>query len=722
MGRWGSDGCPEDDDDFWYDDEDVEEDDAGESGEEEFPVEDAEVEVEPCVEPVKVSPEEVKMTPKEVMPCEEVKTPEDVQVTPREVKATVPELPVPRAVVPANSQTGEPTAAKDMKNHPSPATQEPADEMSKGSGQESSKTSQEMSAPTAAVDSKVDESKPGEKTPTAVEREAAISPQEQETLVTGREPKRRGRKPNPEPKAKAKAKAKARSKAPSKREAAPAATSSRKGKKPEDAPRKRRSAKSKGKTMTTPTPSDEHEEDPPQPKTSKTRRLRKAKSKVEEMGTNSVDNTTSADMDRKDQEVDNLEEAPSSSSSRPARSSKRKYTPKEPSSKKAAPKPKAARASKKKDAEASKENATKAGKKRKQTNDEALQEITETIATIKRKHARSPEYKKLLSRKSCAYKKARNEALKEGKSPEAAAAAGKKAAMAPCEGFMVSALVEGLADILLDDALRKWIGKENHGFWELGYFSWAEQRSYTPAFGSRMLELYQQQLAMPAQRDLRARVPVDGAPSIAAAAKLPSGAGTHVQNLADSDLPGLKLKELVKSEGGDFKKVEVALRRFRSQEITHEKGGAWVTRIFLSEDQDGDFFDNALGSITDNSALLSRVEDGEEGLRPEDHAANSSVSFKLTFPSLQQNASLNSLIVSQVGQMKKIYKDMEALQADTAVHRNLSFLGKSQSRSVKGAPARPGGGAGNGGPAGKAKGKAKPKRRATRGTVKPKEE
>ena len=37
---------------------------------------------------------------------------------------------------------------------------------------------------------------------------------------------------------------------------------------------------------------------------------------------------------------------------------------------------------------------------------------------------------------------------------------------------------------------------------------------------------------------------------------------------------------------------------------------------------------------------------------------------------------LNSLIVSQMGQMKKIYKDMETLQADTAVHRNLLFLGK----------------------------------------------
>lgn len=50
--RWGdggSDGCPEDDDDFWYDDED-----GAETGEEEFPVDDVEVEVEPCVEPVKV--------------------------------------------------------------------------------------------------------------------------------------------------------------------------------------------------------------------------------------------------------------------------------------------------------------------------------------------------------------------------------------------------------------------------------------------------------------------------------------------------------------------------------------------------------------------------------------------------------------------------------------------------------------------------------------------
>lgn len=41
--------CPEDDDDFWYDDED-----GAETGEEEFPVDDVEVEVEPCVEPVKV--------------------------------------------------------------------------------------------------------------------------------------------------------------------------------------------------------------------------------------------------------------------------------------------------------------------------------------------------------------------------------------------------------------------------------------------------------------------------------------------------------------------------------------------------------------------------------------------------------------------------------------------------------------------------------------------
>ena len=37
---------------------------------------------------------------------------------------------------------------------------------------------------------------------------------------------------------------------------------------------------------------------------------------------------------------------------------------------------------------------------------------------------------------------------------------------------------------------------------------------------------------------------------------------------------------------------------------------------------------------------------------------------------------LNSLIVSQMGHMKKLYKDLETLQADTAVKRNLSFLGK----------------------------------------------
>jgi hypothetical protein len=46
---------------------------------------------------------------------------------------------------------------------------------------------------------------------------------------------------------------------------------------------------------------------------------------------------------------------------------------------------------------------------------------------------------------------------------------------------------------------------------------------------------------------------------------------------------GSKLKELVQKEGGDFKKVEISVKRYRSQEVVHDKGGAWVTKIFLME-------------------------------------------------------------------------------------------------------------------------------------------
>jgi hypothetical protein len=225
--------------------------------------------------------------------------------------------------VPANLQTGAPFDTKKLQENPhSPPTHEHVGEIEtakcKESGQESSKTTQEMSAPRAG-DSKVDKTKPAIKTPAAVEREAAISPQEQETLVTGKEPKKRGRKPNPESKAKAKAKAKARSKQNSKQKKTRAAASTSKGDK-KDAPLRGRKAKSKGATKTTTKTSDEHEEDPPQSETRKTRKTRKSKSKAADMSAGSLDTTPDAKESMNNEEVDHMEPATSSSSPAPHRS------------------------------------------------------------------------------------------------------------------------------------------------------------------------------------------------------------------------------------------------------------------------------------------------------------------------------------------------------------------------------------------------------------------
>jgi len=47
------------------------------------------------------------------------------------------------------------------------------------------------------------------------------------------------------------------------------------------------------------------------------------------------------------------------------------------------------------------------------------------------------------------------------------------------------------------------------------------------------------------------------------------------------------------------------------------------------KDEDGEFFNDEMGSITEDSkSLLNRIEDGHEGMKPEDAAANSSGSFK----------------------------------------------------------------------------------------------
>ena len=53
-----------------------------------------------------------------------------------------------------------------------------------------------------------------------------------------------------------------------------------------------------------------------------------------------------------------------------------------------------------------------------------------------------------------------------------------------------------------------------------------------------------------------------------------------------------------------------------------------IYQLLAIKDEDGNFFDDAIGSISDNSAWLSLVENGGEGLTAEDQAANNSVSFK----------------------------------------------------------------------------------------------
>jgi len=47
--------------------------------------------------------------------------------------------------------------------------------------------------------------------------------------------------------------------------------------------------------------------------------------------------------------------------------------------------------------------------------------------------------------------------------------------------------------------------------------------------------------------------------------------------------PGQKLKDLLAKEGGDFQRVEVKLKRWRQEEVEHNKGGAWVTKIYLAD-------------------------------------------------------------------------------------------------------------------------------------------
>ena len=47
--------------------------------------------------------------------------------------------------------------------------------------------------------------------------------------------------------------------------------------------------------------------------------------------------------------------------------------------------------------------------------------------------------------------------------------------------------------------------------------------------------------------------------------------------------PGQKLKDLLAKEGGDFQRVEVKLKRWRQEEIEHNKAGAWVTKIYLAD-------------------------------------------------------------------------------------------------------------------------------------------
>lgn len=46
---------------------------------------------------------------------------------------------------------------------------------------------------------------------------------------------------------------------------------------------------------------------------------------------------------------------------------------------------------------------------------------------------------------------------------------------------------------------------------------------------------------------------------------------------------GKKLKALVDKEEGNFARVEMTLKRWRSQEVVHGKDGAWVTKVYLTD-------------------------------------------------------------------------------------------------------------------------------------------
>ncbi|CAL1151298.1 unnamed protein product [Cladocopium goreaui] len=204
-----------------------------------------------------------------------------------------------------------------------------------------------------------------------------------------------------------------------------------------------------------------------------------------------------------------------------------------------------------------------------------------------------------------------------------------------------------------------------------------------------------------------------------------------------------KLKELMIKNGMDFGNVEVALKRQQRTSIGHRRQGRkmadssfeWASKQNLirtnpmhgeqeakliledgftydhvqDEDQHGNFLSDELPTGSGLDLLKMDTHDGD-GTTPEDHAAACSGSFKLTFPTIQENASaltvlphwievcgrkidntaavldwagvssalcifdITSMLIAkqigiQVNHMKTIYEKLEGLQGDLAATR-----------------------------------------------------
>lgn len=52
--------------------------------------------------------------------------------------------------------------------------------------------------------------------------------------------------------------------------------------------------------------------------------------------------------------------------------------------------------------------------------------------------------------------------------------------------------------------------------------------------------------------------------------------------------PGEKIKNLLAETGGDFKQLEISIRRLREQEHSNQVQGGWVTEIYLEHEKHWD--------------------------------------------------------------------------------------------------------------------------------------